>query len=164
MADVNSTQYDAFTQSGTGVAEKVSTTDLGGRVRIAVASVSDVSDIGSGGDKLFLTKLPRNAKIVQAFIHSDGALDGSATDEDIGFDNNTDALFDGIDASSAVSQTYRGGSASAVSVGDLAKEVWELAGYSSKKDAPAQVPVVLEASTGYGNTAAVEFQVEYVVD
>ena len=155
MADVNSAQYEAFANP---VREKVKTAELGGRVRVAYAQVADVSGVGSAGDKLNLTWLPKGATVLDAFIQTDGALGGTATDEDVGFPSAVDALFDGEDLSSATTANYSPG------FGDLGKEVWELAGYSSKKDAPANVPVVLEASTSYGNSNGFEIEIGYVQD
>ena len=155
MADVNSTQYETFANPVRG---KVKTAELGGRVRAAYAQVPDVSGVGSAGDKLNLTWLPKGATVLDAFIQTDGALDTGATSEDIGFGNDTDALFAAEDLSSATTANYAPG------FGDLGKEVWELAGYSSKRDAPSNVPVVLEASGAYANTNGFEIFIRYVQD
>jgi hypothetical protein len=160
MADVESTQYQEFANPIRG---KVDAASLGGRIRSALATFSASSGNPGNGEVVRLTWLPRNARIVEVKVATDGV--GGMTDEDIGDANDADGLVDGMDLSSgAQNEVVADGIAAGFTYAtDAPKALWELLGYSKAGDAPAQIEVILTSSgaTGSGN---VNVQFQYVVD
>lgn len=166
MADQESTQFSNVFPGASGTPTKVDPIELGGRVRTAVAELngSELDSNLSDGDLLKLTKLPKNASIVDIHVHSSGV--SGMTDEDIGDSNDRDGLMDGLDLSSdGVTKLSddNGGTNGFDPVNDYAKELWDVLGYSDEKAAPAQIQVEVQSSgaTGSGNLTVVFF---YTVD
>jgi len=160
MADVESTQYQEFANPIRG---KVDAASLGGRIRSALATFSVSSGNPGSGEVVRLTWLPRNARIIEINIATDGA--SGMSDEDVGDANDADGLVDGVDLSTSdtVEVIADGGSAGFTYSVDAPKPLWELLGYSKAGDAPAQIEVLL-TSNGASGSGNVNFQFQYVVD
>jgi len=166
MANVNSTQYEVFANPVRG---KVEESVLSGRMRRALATVSVATgdgDLTSGGDKARLTWLPKGVTLQEVRVYTDGV--GGASDNDLGDANTADGIADGLDLSTAAQTEVvaggNGGSNGMSFPANANQELWEVLGYSSKKDAPTQIEVWLtanSAATGDGNIAVEFFYVDH---
>jgi hypothetical protein len=160
MADINTTQFGNVSGSPQ---QKLKPAELGGRVRRALANASPDSNLGSG-DTISVTKLPRGAVISEIVVYSDGV--SGMDDEDLGDSNDADALMDGLDLSSGAQLRLtddNGGSNGITLTTDLAKELWEVLGYSKRANAPANIDVLLTTS-GASGSGNLTFEFYYVID
>lgn len=120
----------------------------GGRKRIALDRVS-VTSGDSVNSTYYLARLPATAVLMpteSCYIEFE-AFGGTST-IDIGSSNDVNFLLDAGDPSSA------GRLDIGPAIADAGKELWELAGYSTRRDAPAEIDIYMTLLTAAATNSA----------
>jgi hypothetical protein len=127
-----------------------------GRVRRSMHAVA-VANGDSAASTLELARIPSHAVILPMTTLHHSAVTG-ATDNDLGFDNDPDALIDGATIASAGTKPGM----SAVALADKAKRAWELAGLTA--DPKEKLPIKLTLNSAATADGLVALELFYIVD
>lgn len=155
MASIYSVGYsDAHVEEP---AERVKVNKRHGRIRAAYDTYTITADVASG-DKLYMFKLPKGARILNAVLaFSD--LDGSGGTLDVGYEYNADgdsALTDDLDGFLADVDVTSAGTVGMV-------EQANMAGFGYELEGVADIVVTFDGDTD-ATTGTIKLLVEYVLD
>lgn len=143
----------------------------GGRLRHAVANITVDTTYGAG-DIAQMMKIPRNAILSRMTIYPLAALTGG-TDVNVGDPNDRDGLMDGIDLTEAGIKHIGNGDGGDGGAGgwngaaDSYRQLWEVLGYTTERDAPSLITIEMEFVTDVTLAAPgtiLAMVAEYVVD
>jgi hypothetical protein len=109
-----------------------------------IASKIDIANGDDAASVFYIGKVPSNAVIDPRSAYFHEAVAG-VTDLDVGFANAAAALVDGDDVSSAGTQTLAGHAT--LTVPNMAKKAWELAGYTSDPGGMLDIIATLKAAS-----------------